>query len=678
MKIAKTSYKPQVTAVAENGPPANSSDPSSFLDATAVSDASSENSAGGLMATLFGRVANIVDTAGPNQVELKAVAVEVTSNLRDAFSLVTGVVTGEDEQPVVPAPRRLSTSSVGGPKRNLMDIIASGEKDTPAQVKAKSVSSMMKIKQSIKEVLAARSRQSEILKTDDVVGEGPSVELKMETSFVPVSVTDNVREISIAISKMQRAIAGFGRSEVDERPLSPRERDRPRSRSEQLVDEMNRQKAVWKAQNEPAQTTSKKKKSVQEQSAALVKRIEEKMAIIRTKKFNHDGTVVPDVLDSHRGEIPRRRRRYSKLAEIAEIIDVVEADSLTSSQVVSPAASSGELETPRSKIDSKSFVSDDSEIIELPSMTPSPETSKPGNPPKSPRSVLAKAASSTSLGSSPTSSRKAPSESESVSSNPRKWLAISEDVATQVEAPKPVEVTNKPDEDLEGKGASPKPASAKTSPRSALSPMGTARLARRQYCQGCSRIISNRDLDDLLAEGESKKWTTCAACIKSQFHTLTSRINPAGATMRIGSREGEFLEELSGKSSIPIRWVSAGQERVFANALCLVLYELCENKSVLLRNPKESIGYDELQALLDNDIVQLPGDWKSRAPAIMRSVLRMQTEQHPMLRKLIVTIMDRKTTPKFVAAPHPYIPEELGDIWLEIADQVNVDYRGVN
>jgi hypothetical protein len=148
--------------------------------------------------------------------------------------------------------------------------------------------------------------------------------------------------------------------------------------------------------------------------------------------------------------------------------------------------------------------------------------------------------------------------------------------------------------------------------------------------------------------------------------------------MRIGSREGEFLEELSGKSSIPIRWVSAGQERVFANALCLVLYELCENKSVLLRNPKESIGYDELQALLNSDIVQLPGDWKSRAPAIMRSVLRMQTEQHPMLRKLIVTIMDRKITPKFVAAPHPYIPEELGDIWLEIADQVNVDYRGVN
>lgn len=409
-----------------------------------------------------------------------------------------------------------------------------------------------------------------------------------------------------------------------------------------------------------------------------MKKIEENMANIRTKKLNQDGTVVPDVLDSHRGEIPRRRRRSSKLAEIAEIIDVVEADSLMSSQVVSPAASSRQLATPRSKIDSKSFVSDDSEIIELPSMTASPETSKPDNPPRSPRSVLAKAASSPSLGSPQSSSRKAPSEAESVSSHPRKWLAISEEVATQAEAPKPVPVTKKPDEDREGKGASPKPPSAKTSPRSALSPVGVARRARRQYCQRCSRIISNRDLEDLLAEGESKKWTTCAACIKSQFHTLTSRVNPTGATMRIGTREGEFLEELSGKSSIPIRWISSGQERVFVNALCLVLYELCDNKSVLLRNPNESIGYDELQALLDNNIVQLPGDWKSRAPAIMRSVLKMQTEQHPMLRKLLVTIMDRKTTPKFVAAPHPYIPEELGDIWLEIADQVNVDYRGVN
>ena len=244
-----------------------------------------------------------------------------------------------------------------------------------------------------------------------------------------------------------------------------------------------------------------------------------------------------------------------------------------------------------------------------------------------------------------------------------------------------------------GWSSSSRSTSQPLSPSSVSPTVGTAispsrwstRRNRRQYCERCSRLISQRELGDLFAEEESKIWKRCGPCIAAQYPSLSGDLGGSSAgesVLRIGLNEGDFLYELSTKADIPIKSNHQGVDMTFSSALHFLLFELAENKELLL---SVEAGYPDLQALVDKGLIVLLADWDRKRIGVLRSVLLQQCTQHPMMRKLLLRLEDRKMVPQLVLGSNNvdsvediFVGDEVGRIWIEIADKIRMEFQGNN
>lgn len=343
MKVSKTNYNKE-----ETGTAGSSSIGPGFLDA-----AEPVTPQGGLVSSFMDRIAEYVDPMGlPEQSELEEVAKDLTDNIRNVLTSIN--------------------SKVESGNKSMQEVHQSDR-----AVAMKNQDGILRIKIEVEKALAqlSGSRASDEPSPQDAL-ESPR-KLFAESTLVPVSSKDDVREIRSAIEHMQSAIAAFEREDADVLPPSPREQPEPRTRSEKLLLDMDRKKPIWR--EKAASSVTKPMDSYMQQSEKLISLIHAKLK--GSQKVTNQAA---DVLDSSRSvemSLPGPKR-HSKLRIIAQEIEPILGDSLLSSKIFSPrgdqlsehsssifqdAAEDEERRSELSSLFKFKEEEDDPEIIEIPS-----------------------------------------------------------------------------------------------------------------------------------------------------------------------------------------------------------------------------------------------------------------------------------------------------------------------
>jgi hypothetical protein len=337
MKIAKTNYRPD--NLSSTKPAAASPD---FLDVK-VDPPSPEGA--GIVTNLLDRMAEYV--APPDQAELEEVANDLSENFKSVFGM-----------------NDTGSSSKG---RKFMDILTQDYSPDPQVDEAKASTGLLGIKDQVTKLLAQLTGSGEATSVPSENEIESPRKLYAETTMVPVTALDDVKEIKTTINQMEAAIAAFQRSEADELPLAAEEQaEVPKTKAEKLLQEMQKRKPIWKEDADTAPPSSSE--IFQMQSLKLIEKIQDKIGGISKL------TGVPDVLNSQRSTEdlpPARISRVSKLQVIAQEIDPEIAESLMSSKLISPKgiseASASVIEEDPSAQESsfRDKEGEDPEIIEL-------------------------------------------------------------------------------------------------------------------------------------------------------------------------------------------------------------------------------------------------------------------------------------------------------------------------
>jgi hypothetical protein len=281
MKVARTSYQKDSIP---STPRSEKQQTSGFLDARLPDQSPST-----LMNTLLGAVSQIVEEAG------------------DAA-----------EQLISPPIASRATS------KNLIKLLE--EKHDQERR-----SNLVKIKHGISEAIVRIKAGEPANKPLDFDKPGHDFpEIRAESTMIPVSFSENIREVRNVIHKMEKAIRNFAMTEHDELAPVPEDMDEPETQSQKIMVDLMRSEHIFQRWNPPKRESNLDALNKGKEAKRLIENIDKQLAKIPVK-------IAGDTLAEAQSSavyIPPK----SKLKVLAEIVSTQQADSLSSSRLSTPSS----------------------------------------------------------------------------------------------------------------------------------------------------------------------------------------------------------------------------------------------------------------------------------------------------------------------------------------------------
>ncbi len=207
----------------------------------------------------------------------------------------------------------LLKSEVPTRRRNLIELISKKQEE-------ESLGDMGKLQSSLSETIEKFKGGKQAAKTieDNAIFTGPSLET--ETALVPLSLTDNIREVKNMIANMEKAIQQFNKSALDELQISGDVDDMDNSVSIKILRDIKRCQHSLEKWNSNKRANNENRSSNQ-----LIERITEQLSHIPTRKSPDTLVETEESVDT----LPPLRK--SVLKNLAELLGMQAADSLNSS-----------------------------------------------------------------------------------------------------------------------------------------------------------------------------------------------------------------------------------------------------------------------------------------------------------------------------------------------------------
>jgi len=149
-----------------------------------------------------------------------------------------------------------------------------------------------------------------------------------ESTLVPISISENIKEIRKIIIGMEKAIRKFDMTDPDELPLNPEEQGEPQTESDRILMDLNKAEHIFHRWDFPRRGSGNKFDSESE-SQNLISKIEKQLLRIPKR-------LAADVLSDQASTTTEEHAVVqSRLKDLAELIESRSGESLSQSQVSS-------------------------------------------------------------------------------------------------------------------------------------------------------------------------------------------------------------------------------------------------------------------------------------------------------------------------------------------------------